>query len=86
MDECKNVRLIPDFPVTNIIMVTVCPSLVIMTDDVLCYHRPLLVILRWIDMILLKRLILNALTKTIENLHACILNTLHISVSQNEIV
>ena len=80
------VRLIPDLPVADVPMVAVCPSLVIMTDDVLCYHRPLLIILWRVNVILLKRLILNALTKTIENLHACILNTFHISVGQNEIV
>ena len=47
------IRFIPYLPLFDVIMESVCPSLVIMPDDVLADPCPLLIVLRRIDAVFL---------------------------------
>ena len=47
------IRLVPDFPVLDIQMKTICPAFIIMADDMLANHCSLVKILRWNGSVLL---------------------------------
>ena len=64
---CRCIILIPDLPILYIVMESICPSFIIVTDDVLAYLCPLLEILRRMDIMNIRR-ILDCLTKTIIHL------------------
>ena len=80
------VGLVPDFPVLDIEVEAVGPTFIVVTDDMLAYLRPLFVVLGRIDIVLFQRLVLDALAKTVENLHARILNALYISVGKGKVI
>ena len=61
------VRLIPDLPVLDIILEAVCPSFGVVTDDMLAYPGPFLIVLRRNHAIFLAPF-LDGLSQTVEHL------------------
>ena len=64
------VRLVPDFPIPDVVMIAVCPALVVVTDDVLADFCPFVKIRRR-NGVMLTNLMLDFLSQTVEGFGSC---------------
>ena len=81
------VRLVPNFPVADVVVIAVCPPLVVVADDVLADHRPFRGVLGREDTVRLQRLgIFDRDAQTEERLAVNLHQLLDQAVGENKIV
>ena len=79
------VRLVPDFPVLNIMMVTIRPALIVVGNDVFADHRPLFEVRRR-KCVILFRPMFNGGAETVIRFRAGIQRVLNQNIRQQKIV
>ena len=79
------IRLVPNFPVFDVPMIAVCPSFVVVADDMLTDDRPLVKVL-WRQSSVFLAVMLNAVAEAVENPGSCFQDGLQIFVGNGKIV
>ena len=79
------VRLVPDLPIPYVPIESIGPTLIVVTDDMFAYDRPLLEVCWRKDAVFLDS-VLNLLTEAVEHFRTCRADSLQIAVSHDEII
>ena len=79
------IRLVPDFPVLNIMMVTIRPTLIVVGNDVFADHRPLFEVRRR-KCVILFRPMFNGGAETVIRFRACVQCVLNKNIRQQKVV
>ena len=79
------VRLVPDFPVLNVVLKSVRPTFIVVSNNVFANHRPLFEVWRR-KRVVLFRPMLNGGAETVIRFRACIQRVLNKNIRQQKVV